>query len=297
MERSVLFQITPANLQDLLPGFLAQRIQDGSADRVAAHVAGWETTHYERLLEQLRALGSEHRVYDALPHCRDLARAWLGEVLDTRVEGIPHLDQAMSEGRTIVMTNHVSYVDAVATDYALAKAGHCELADRIVYLAGPKVYQELFRLVAAASIHSLPVPQSNQLSHTENLSVRELARRALSSLEAGQQALDEGKALLFYPEGSRTRSGRMGSFLAATRRYVQAADYVVPAAIVGTERVMPIETTQMMHGRVSLTFGAPIAVGDAGGRRAREVLVESHAAIAALLPPELAPDSDTSALL
>jgi 1-acyl-sn-glycerol-3-phosphate acyltransferase len=297
VERAVLFQITPANLQELLPTFLAQRIEDGSAERVAAHVAGWGPAHYERLLEQLRALGCEHRVYDALPHCRELARAWLAEVLDTRVHGVEHLAAATEQGRTIIMTNHVSYVDAVATDFALATAGHRDLADRIVYLAGPKVYQELFRLVAAASIHSLPVPQSTQFAHTENLSVRELARRAMSSLEAGQQALAEGKILLFYPEGSRTRSGRMGSFLAATRRYVQAADVVVPASIVGTERVMPLDTTTMMRGRVTLTFGAPIAVEEDDGRRARDVLAQAHAAVAALLPPELAPEDGTSALV
>lgn len=295
MDPSVLAALDPATLEQLLPSFLASKVENADAQHVEGLVAGWSSEDYRCLLDALRSLGSEHRVYPALPHCRALARAWMVGVIRTEVAGIAHLEQSMAAGRTVIVTNHISYVDAVATDAALFAAGHTDLADRIVYLAGPKVYQELFRLVAAACIHSLPVPQSNQVSHTETLTVRELARRALASVEAGQKALDDGYALLFYPEGSRTRSGRLEPFLQATRRYVQAADYVVPAAIVGTEQVMPLDSRQMHPGRVSLTFGAPIPVEGAEG--AREVLAAARESIVDLLPEPFRPLSDTPALV
>ncbi|MEZ4322989.1 MAG: lysophospholipid acyltransferase family protein [Myxococcota bacterium] len=291
----VLAGISPADLQQLLPVFLASQVAGQSAPHVAELVSHWSESEYTSLLGTLRALGQEHRVYPAVPHCRALARAWMSEILTTRVEHVDRLRSSMDEGRTVIVTNHVSYVDAVATDVALFTSGNPDLADRIVYLAGPKVYQELFRLVAAASIHSLPVPQSNQVSHTENLAVRELARRAMSSLEAGKSALDEGFALLFYPEGSRTRSGRLEPFLKATRRYLQAGDLVVPAVVLGTERAMPLDAPQMVPSPVSLVFGEPIRVESC--ESARDLLSEAHAAVSAMLPEPQRALAESPALL
>lgn len=295
MDAALLADLTPEALKTFLPVFLASKVDGQEADRVSEHVADWSDSDYADLLTALQTHGAEHRVYAAVPACRALSRSWMPEVFEPVVNGAENLRGAIAHGRTIVITNHMSYVDAVATDVALSAAGHADLADLIIYLAGPKVYQEVFRMVAAASIHSLPVPQSNTLGHTEHLSVRELARRARKSLDAGKDALEEGKVLLFYPEGSRTRTGRMGSFLRATRRYLQAADVVVPAAINGTDRVMPLSSNQMHPGRVELTFGEPIVLGEGAGA-AREALEATHGAVGRLLPEDLRPDPDMPAI-
>lgn len=318
MDPEVLHKLEGATLRGLLPGFLASQVQTGDGRRVAALIEPWSDAELDGLLGQLRALGREHRVYPAIPRCRELARAWMQDVLEPSVTGVEHLADAMGRGRTVIVTNHLSYLDATATDVMLAWGGHPELADRIAYLAGPKVYQELFRLVAAAAIHTLPVPQSAQVAQPDGsvaaeadgphagLSPREIARRVLATLDAGESALSEGLALLFYPEGSRTRSGRLEPFLKGTHRYLRTAEYVVPGAISGTERVMPLDGRVLVPGRVSLAFGPPIPVAGEGdgdgehGARSRanglDALAQAHEAIAALLPPERRPVSGQPAL-
>jgi hypothetical protein len=90
-----------------------------------------------------------------------------------------HLDRATRLGPTLPVGNHLSYFDASSTDALVAWSGRTDLADRIVAAAGPKVYEDLFRLVAASCLNTLPVPQSTSFAHTAKLAPRELARKGL----------------------------------------------------------------------------------------------------------------------
>ena len=70
---------------------------------------------------------------------------------------------------------------------------------------------------------------------------------------------------------------------------------MVPAAIVGTDRVMPLGATQMTPGPVTVTFGEPIEVAHYDS--ARDLLAAAHRAIAQLLPEPLQPLPDTPPLV
>ncbi|MBT3223532.1 MAG: 1-acyl-sn-glycerol-3-phosphate acyltransferase, partial [Proteobacteria bacterium] len=127
--------------------------------------------------------------------------------------------------------------------------------------------------------------------HPEQLSRRELARLAIASLKNGHDIIDDGYCLLIYPEGSRTRTGRLGPFLQATYRYFKKkGTSVVPMAIIGTNRIMPVGDTRLHPGPVSLSFAPPLKVND--DTPAKEVLQEAHSAIAALLPPDQHPPAN-----
>lgn len=295
MDPTVLAALDAASFRTLLPDFLASNVDGMSAEDVRGFVNDWTSEDYTRLLQGLRELGDEYQIYRADPACRRLARQFMGQVITAvDVEGLERVVDCMHAGPTVIITNHISYIDALATDAAIASAGHEGLADKIAYLAGPKVYQDLFRLVAAAGIHTLPVPQSPLLGHTKQLSRRELARRAIASLKAGQGALEGGLSLLFYAEGSRTRTGRMGPFLQATRRYLKAAKFVIPAAIEGTDSIFGLDTHHIQPGPFSLRVAKPISLA---GRDGRDVLVAAHGAIAALLPDDKRPDPQADVLL
>jgi 1-acyl-sn-glycerol-3-phosphate acyltransferase len=302
VDLAFLSQLGPPELRALLPGFLAGFIGDPDAAarnraRIAALVAAWTDDECRGLLAHLATLGTERHLYRASPVCRDLSREWTREVvLAPTVSGVEHLREAWNAGPTLVACNHTSYLDSNATDSALAWNGAEDLADRLVALAGPKVYADLFRRVAAGCINTLPVPQSTSFSHTEKLTPRELARRAHESLEAAVSALGEGYVLLLYPEGSRTRNGRLGPFLKGTHRYVSCVPEmrVVPAAIVGASGVMPVSDPKVRPGTVHVAFGPALRVGADGG--AREVLEAAHAAVENLLPPEARPAPDAPRL-
>ncbi|MBW1876996.1 MAG: 1-acyl-sn-glycerol-3-phosphate acyltransferase [Deltaproteobacteria bacterium] len=296
MQAEVLSTLEPTRIREVMPTFLAGFLRPGDAAernraRVTELVANWSDDTLEQVRHHLANLGTEHRVYLADPACRILSRFWNQDVVTrSKLDGADHLRAALQAGPTLVLCNHLSYFDSSAADYVLAAHGHPDLADRLISAAGPKVYADLFRSVAAAGLNTLPVPQSTSLGYTAKLSARDLARRALGSLHAAQDALQEGYALQIYPEGSRTRTGRLRPFLRGVHRYLIAVEelQVVPAAIVGTCEIFPVDATQLSPGPVRLSYGAPFSVSDHDDARA--ALRHAHASVAALLPPDRKPD-------
>lgn len=300
IDLSVLAGLSPQNLRAVLPGFLSGFVADPVAAvanrvRIGAIVGGWTDETCGTVLAGLSALGHpEHHLYGVVGPCGTLAREWSRDVvLDPELSGVEHLRAAMARGPTLILGNHLSYFDTTATDAVLAWAGHADLADRIVVAAGPKVYQDLFRVVAAACLNTLPVPQSTSFAHTEKLSPRELARRATESFQAAHDVMRAGYALVLYPEGSRSRTGHLGPFLKGVHRYLSCIEglSVVPMAIAGTERVMPIGQSKLHPGPVALRFGPPNVVGIDGS--ARTILETTRHAVAELLPAALRPLAGT----
>jgi 1-acyl-sn-glycerol-3-phosphate acyltransferase len=297
LDRSLLTTLGPDDLRAVIPGFLAGFIGEpdaGAANkrRMQALVDGWSDDTCRDVVALLAELGTQHRVYEAHPACRVLSRSWSSDVVvEPIVNGVEHLLEARERGPVILLGNHVSYFDTSATDAILAWTGHGDIADRMVTAAGPKVYKELFRLVAAACLNTLPVPQSTSFSHTEKLAPRELARRALESVNAARSALLDGAVLLLYPEGSRSRTGQLGPFLRGVHRWVGCVDgvHVVPVAIAGTEQVMPVAEQRLYPRRVTLGFGESLEVGTDGDAHA--ILERAHRAIASLLPDHMQPES------
>ena len=216
-------------------------------------------------------------------------------MLSPQLVGVEHLRSAMS-GPTVVLGNHLAYFDASALDCALAWDGHADLADRLVAAAGPKVYEATFRRIAAACLHTLPVPQTNRLAHTKQLSARELARQALASIRAAKEASQEGRALVLYPEGARTRTGQMVSFVRGVHRYLGVADQVsvAPCAILGTEKIRPVGARKLRPGRLEVRFGEALTVGTDGDTKS--VLEQTFHSIGRLLPPSYRPSTDTPPL-
>lgn len=83
-------------------------------------------------------------------------------------------------------------------------------------------------------------------------------------------ALDDGAALVIFPEGSRSRDGRVYRPRSGVARLAAATGApVVPVGIAGTEHVWPVgEAPRPTRGAVRVAFGAPIpAPADTPGAR------------------------------
>ena len=98
---------------------------------------------------------------------------------------------------------------------------------------------------------------------------REHRERALRSVEEAAAKLRAGNSFLVYPEGTRTRDGRLlpfkrGAFLMALR----AQAPIVPVSVSGAFKVMRKGQMTLHPGTVRITFHDPIPTEDCseGGR-------------------------------
>lgn len=292
-------------IRQVLPGWVAAHLNDPElrpdAERQLSELFA---TVDDAALQALRVTffgaGAEWRFHEVDRTARSMTRMFMGFLLDEPVvEGAEHLTRFMAEGphRRFIVCNHLSYTDTQVTDRVLYGAGHEAAADRIVAIAGPKVYTDPWRRLAAISLNTRKTPQSNVVATEQDaLSPRELAAIAFAAIDDCVALADRGYVPLLYPEGARSRSGHMRPFLRAGARYLAQPDVqILPLAQTGTERVFPIGETTMNRGRVRLRFGAPFLAADYPGKTGP--IAEAFRRVAAVLPPDYAPDAAEGELI
>jgi 1-acyl-sn-glycerol-3-phosphate acyltransferase len=298
MDLKNLKLLSPEALQQLLPAFLSGFVKEGSevtAAALQALVKDWTDEERQAVHQGLTTQVAAGEVQWAVKQCCEVSRTWCDSVIrSASVRGMENLVKATETGPTLILSSHLSYFDASATDAIIAEAAKSS-AEKLVFAAGPKVYQSLFRRVAAAGLNTMPVPQSNRLAHTTTIPAREFAQLVRASLDTSRTLMENGSVLLLYPEGSRSRSGRLGPFIAGVHRYLNIPGLsVVPLGITGTQAIMPVGARGIYPGSVSLAFGEPIRVTEA--LPSRPALLECHRQIARLLPPTHAPPTGQAQL-
>ena len=119
----------------------------------------------------------------------------------------------------------------------------------------------------------------------ERGSTQEAARR---SVNAAAEAVRSGLHLVVFPEGTRSRDGRLAAFKKGPFFLAeQTRAPIIPVAIAGTEQRLRKGSAAIHPGSVSLTYLPSI---DPAHFATREALMRAvHAAIAQALPPDLRP--------
>jgi 1-acyl-sn-glycerol-3-phosphate acyltransferase len=122
---------------------------------------------------------------------------------------------------------------------------------------------------------------------------RGAGQAAQQALDAGLGLLSQDEAFAIYPEGTRSRDGRLYrgktgvAWLALT-----AGVPVVPVALHGTDKVQPIGSSGIRPAKVTIHFGEPLDLSRHGkadsGRARRHATDEVMDAIAALSGQERA---------
>jgi len=109
------------------------------------------------------------------------------------------------------------------------------------------------------------------------------SRRAIASLEAAKPLLRGGVSAIFFPEGTRSRDGRLGrfkkgGFLLAEQLGLE----IVPVSISGSYEVLPKGCLFPQPGTIRVRLHAPVAPGDGSSRE--EIVERVRSAVAADLP-------------
>jgi len=106
-------------------------------------------------------------------------------------------------------------------------------------------------------------------------------QKARNSIELGVRLLKEGYSFIAFPEGTRSRDGRLGEFKKGVFvMALKARVPIVPISIVNSNKIQPPGEYAIRPGVVDVIFHDPIPAGNMG-MEDRDRLVEmTHAAIA-----------------
>lgn len=183
-----------------------------------------------------------------------------------------------AKGPVILASNHLSFVDSVVIP--LTSPRQVAFLAKAEYFTGTGVKgwisREWFQ-----GVGSIPVDRDD-------------TRAAQKSLDLALTHLQEGGAFGIYPEGTRSRDGRLyRGRTGVAWLALQARCPVVPVALSGTQDIMPVGSRLPRRAKVRVEFGAPIEVADRfdgipQGRARRELTDEVMAAILAMSGQEWA---------
>ena len=169
------------------------------------------------------------------------ARLWgrlilLASGVKVRVRG---LERVQGKGPFIFMSNHLSAYDIFSL---LAY-----LPFQFRWLAKAELFRIPILGWAMRAAGYIPIDRSNP-------------RRALRSMEEAAKRIREGVSVVVFPEGTRSRDGKLGPFRkGGFSLAIKAKVPVVPTAIKGTFEIMPPQSKRIMRrGTVYIVLGEPI---------------------------------------
>jgi len=153
------------------------------------------------------------------------------------------LENVPRTGPLIVVCNHLSFVDSVFLPLMIDR--QMAFLAKSDYFTGKGIKGWFIRFFMT-SAGQLPIDRSG-------------GKASEASLNAGLQVLADGGVLAIYPEGTRSPDGRMYRGRTGVARMILEAHVpVIPAAVIGTEKVMPLGSNVPKVHRVGVVIGEPL---------------------------------------
>lgn len=165
-------------------------------------------------------------------------------------------------GKLVLVANHLSNADAPVIALAVKKLGFGDLERKLVFLLGQKLINNKFTRYGINAYSYIPVWPPTMVPRTEE--ERRMARRITeSSLKSARSALDKGRVLTIFPEGTRSRTKALADGVGAIANYLDNGNiYVVPVGIYGTEQVLPVGSFLPSWAAVGVNFGEPFSFSE-----------------------------------
>ena len=190
------------------------------------------------------------------------------------VTGLEHVPRS---GAVILASNHLSFIDSTMIPVVVPR--------KVVFLAksdyfnGTGVKGALIR-AWFEGLGMLPVDRDDN-------------KAALASLDTALEVLGRGEAFGIYPEGTRSRDGRLyRGRTGVAHLALSAGAPIVPVGLQGTQDLQPVGARLPRLAPVSVAFGRPISPtgydGVPPGRARRELTDRVMAAISELSGQEAA---------
>ncbi len=199
--------------------------------------------------------------------CNDRLDWWARTMVDRAHISLTVEGRAMvPEDETfVVMSNHQSHYDIPCLFVA---------------------YRRPLRMVAKKELFRVPIwGRAMRLARFVELD-RSNRERAIASLDTAKDTLKDGVSIWIAPEGTRSRTGKLGPFKkGGFRLALETNTRILPVTVDGTRDALLAKGFHVTLGaKVRVTFGPPINTSEYGMDRRAELVDAVRDAIARPLP-------------
>ena len=172
----------------------------------------------------------------AQPAVKRVLRPLCNLLWDITVEGAENIP---SDGPAVLCPNHISVIDSFMVPAVI---------DRAMIYVGKAEYLEDWktrRLFPALGM--IPIDRRG-------------GKHAASALDAARSVLQSGGLFGIYPEGTRSRSGKLHKgHTGAARLALETGAPIIPVGLIGTREIQPPDQTlPTLFRKATIKFGKPI---------------------------------------
>jgi 1-acyl-sn-glycerol-3-phosphate acyltransferase len=120
-----------------------------------------------------------------------------------------------------------------------------------------------FRWIAKKELFTIPIFGQAMRSAGYIEIDRQNHEKAMQSLDLAALRIRQGKSVMTFPEGTRSRNGEIKAFKQGTFYLaIQSGAPIVPISIIGSGEIMPKRSLKVKPGRVKLVIDKPIDTKD-----------------------------------
>jgi 1-acyl-sn-glycerol-3-phosphate acyltransferase len=117
-------------------------------------------------------------------------------------------------------------------------------------------------------------------------------KKAHAGIELGAKLLTEGKSFVAFPEGTRSRDGRLGEFKKGVFiMAIKAQIPVIPVTILSSDKILPPRKFAIHPGCIRVIFHDPIVTEGMSLDDRNQLVQLTRNAIASALPSSMVPYS------
>lgn len=159
-----------------------------------------------------------------------LCRLWFGTILRTRVIGLENLPK---DGAFILAANHVSNWDPPFLGTFMER--------EVCYMGKEELFKNPVMAWACRNLHVFPVKRG---------------AADKTAIKTAVKILKDGKCLGIFPEGTRSKTGKLGKAEAGVSLIAAMTKApIIPAAIVNTEKIF---SKEKFFPRLAVVYGTPM---------------------------------------
>jgi 1-acyl-sn-glycerol-3-phosphate acyltransferase len=130
-----------------------------------------------------------------------------------------------------------------------------------------------FRWIAKKELFNIPIFGAAMKTAGYIEIDRNNHEKAMQSMDEAALRIREGKSVMTFPEGTRSRDGEIKTFKQGTFHLaIKSGVPIIPISIIGSGRIMPKRSLKVTPGKVKLVIGKPIEVQNYGTENRHELI-------------------------